>query len=171
MAYPSSVHTDFLEWFKAISTAAIGLTIGAIAVFIASKQKDIPREQREIAAAKLKLDLFHRRFDIFSKARDFMEDALNKAALAREFRVTTPFHPFIAEARFLFGKDIEIYLSQAAVNWANLWDLSLHAHQAGNIVPAEDVDKREKLCSWFAHERNGHVADVFAPYLDFQHWK
>lgn len=54
-----------LELVKGVPTVLVTLLIGVIATYIAWRQCKVAKEQRRIAHAKLNLDLFQRRYEIF----------------------------------------------------------------------------------------------------------
>lgn len=153
------------ELIKGIPTAIAALIIGLMAASIAYRQY-------KVAEAKLKLDLFERRYAIFSKTQTILSRANMIGVMTDEnAALNNPFGPFIAEARFLFGEQIETYLKTASANFAELWAIALRTEANQQVVPIEDIQQRTAIVRWFIHESAEGVQKIFGPYLDFENWK
>jgi hypothetical protein len=149
------------ELAKGIPAAFVTLIIGAIAAYIAWRQ-------HETAKAKLKLDLFDKRYEIFEETWSYLSQA---AKLAQN---PDPFHPFtniIPRAGFLFGSDIEKYLRTASEKQTQLWSINAKSKSNNNIIAPEDIDRLALLESWFFNEASIGAKQVFGSYLNFEEWK
>src|SRR5713226_869539 len=101
MAEPIAVYVLpwWMQWAQVIGVACIS----GLGAWIAYRQS-------RIATAKLNLDLYDRRFKVFEAARTCLVFALQKADVTQE--VMNTFHLGVADAIFLFDKDIEDYLEK-----------------------------------------------------------
>jgi hypothetical protein len=98
----------FATIIAAAAAAWITLSFNSRQLQIARDQMLIADGQKKIAAAKLNLDLFDRRFAIFEAARKLLIEIVQHdhvdASDINKFNIRT------ADAVFLFDKDIETYL-------------------------------------------------------------
>lgn len=151
---------------QGVPAALVALTVGIAGAFIAWRQYATAR-------AKLKLDLFERRYEIFmavwthlsfikEHGCELMNESGPKYEAFKEFRNNIP------QSGFLFGRDIERYLSEINQNQMDLWGLEIHSGLRA-LSPSESVKKSE-LTAWF--DRESRYAKVrFKPYLDLRKWK
>jgi hypothetical protein len=126
----------WVQWAQAIAL----LVISVVGVWIASKQW-------RIAAAKLNLDLYDRRFAVFDAARNLILGVLQHgAALPKDlnaFRLGT------ADAGFLLNDDIEKYLDQLD---KKVWHLVMLLERKTQVerTSADDDDGRVKVADQVA---------------------
>jgi hypothetical protein len=139
------------------------LVIGLIAAMIAYNQY-------RVARAKLKLDLFDRRYAIFLEIWRILSEVVSQG-VQRTGGLSTPFNNFIPQSAFLFGPDIEAYLNKAVSQWALLWAIQARTQGNGNIVQAADIAKQAELMRWFFEEASHGAKRIFGEYLEFKHWK
>src|ERR1017187_8988162 len=133
------------EIVKNLPTTAV-----ALAVFFVSYA------QYTVAQGKLKHDLFERRHAIFQKLWEILsQTALHGAREGGPTGLATPFNNFAPEAKFLFGKKIERYISDAATKWANLKALEAESLRTGN------AEKIATLQEWFHKEADKDVKKLF----------
>jgi hypothetical protein len=155
--------TICFEMMKGVPAAFVTLIIGAIAGAITWRQY-------KVAQAKLKLDLFERRYAIFHKVWEICSETFGHGASSVKFGelgLSTPFTSFRPEAAFLFGKEIEAYIDELSKNWAQLRALEALPLR----VAATNVQPTPSLQEYFLEQANGGVKDRFAPFLDFANWK
>jgi len=150
--------TICFELIKGLPAAFIALVIGAIAAIIAYRQY-------QVAHAKLKLDLFEMRFAIFSRTWEILSETATQGTRVRNYGLGNPFSNFIPEAAFLFGKDVEEYLSMAVKQWTELWGI-----EAEPNVPRH-AERRAELERWFFQEASTGAKKLFGRYLNFDTWK
>lgn len=106
--------TWVMEEAKLIVTGTITLVAAVATVFIqvgmkriAQRQADIAQEGKSVAAAKLKLDLFEKRFEIYRAARDFIVCCgFHNQVTDEDFE---DFELGIKGARWLFDEQMEAY--------------------------------------------------------------
>lgn len=154
--------------------AATAPTLAIVAGYIAWQQKNIANEQKETAkrvadlnAAKIKLDLYERRFAVFKATVDFLETALRARSLT--MNECNTFRRVAQQAPFLFETDLGDLLIEI------LRRVSVMA-TAHDMLDDKDLgtDVRIKLASdmmtefhWL-EEQHAELALKFRPYLDFQ---
>ena len=130
----------------------------------------INRHQANIAEAKLKLDLFDKRYPIFLQTWQIMSEVVSKGTREKNYGLGNPFSNFMPQARFLFGRDIEAYLSHAVKQWTDLYAIEAEIGNAGARA-SEYAKRRSDLLQWFFDQASTGVKDLFGPYLDFENWK
>jgi hypothetical protein len=130
----------------------------------------IARHQTAVAEAKLKLDLFEKRYPIFLRAWKIMSRVVGKGTLEPNYGLGNPFSNFIPRARFLFGAEVEAYLRDAVKKWIDLHTIESELGGAG-IRAADYAERRRELVDWFETQANTGVKALFGPYLDFDEWR
>jgi hypothetical protein len=162
MASPACVQGSIcFELVKGIPAAIAALVVGSIATGIAYRQY-------RVAQAKLKLDLFDKRYAIFLETWTILSEAVIKGTRERQWGLATPFNNFLPQASFLFGQRVTSYLNTASKNWT-----SLHAFEgdgAANLTPAQ-LEESKALRQWFEDEAKEGCRKVFGRYLNFERWK
>jgi hypothetical protein len=158
--------SDCFEWVKTIAPVIVTVIFGALAYAIT-------RRQNKVAEAKLKLDLFERRFKIFQLIWDAALDTARRGARVQERdNLFTPFSNFIPEAAFLFGKDIEFYILELADQWTALHRFeSSDFERMMNSTGTQPSSGLLELRAWFSVQANTVLKSKFSPYLDFSNWK
>lgn len=152
------VGSDCLEWIKVISPAVVALVIGLIAAGIAWRQY-------RVAQAKLKLDLFDKRIDVFNVVWQF----LSAAVMQEDLHPLSGYSNVIPKARFLFGRDMAAYLEDASKRHTELWVLKKKI--ANGNATHQEIDRVADLSNWFYAQASTIVKARFAPYLDFERWR
>jgi hypothetical protein len=147
------------ELVKGLPAAVVALIIGLIAAGIAYRQY-------KVAQAKLKLDLFERRFVIFHKTWEILSETATKGTREHNYGLATPFNNFLPEAAFLFGPDVEKYLDNTATKWTELYGIEGDTNNA-----ARHAAKKAELQGWFFDQANKGVKEIFGRYLNFHKWK
>src|SRR5215469_7217051 len=135
----------------ALVTSAVGILGGLIA-----------RHQTKVAQAKLKLDLFDKRYPIFLETWKLMSETVGKGTRETNYGLGTPFNNFIPQARFLFGEDMERYLTEAAAKWIELHTIE-SVIAVGGPRPADCPQKKNDLFGWFKEEADTGVKKRFDP--------
>jgi hypothetical protein len=157
--------SDCFEWIKVLAPTAVAFIFGGIAARITWKQG-------EVAEAKLKLDLFERRYAIFEKVWGITSEIfkygpnLSRGNGLRLFG--TPFNDIKPEASFLFGKEIDAYISELATKWSEY----RAQVQLNDDDPRKSAEREQAIQMYFLEQANdGHVKARFAPFLDLANWK
>jgi L-serine deaminase len=149
----------FIALVQGTPAALVTLIIGLIALQVALRQASV-------AEAKLKLDLFEKRYPIFQETWEIMSEVVMKGTRHKHYGLSNPFANFRPRARFLFGQEVEAYLSEAAKKWVDL-----HAYEAECSDPnsaAQNAAKAAELTNWFSEQASTGLKDLFAPYLEFK---
>jgi hypothetical protein len=116
------------------------------------------------------LDLFEKRYPIFLRVWKIMSGVVTRGTRDKNYGLSTPFNNFVPRARFLFGPEIEAYLSEAARKWARLHALEAEIGGAG-VRAADYAEQRSALLEWFDTQAKTGVKDLFGPYLNFEKWR
>lgn len=146
------------EIIKGLPSAVVALVIGLIAARIAG-------QQNATSKAKLKFDLFDKRYEIFQQTWSFLSQASQIA------KNESPFHSFtnlIPQAGFLFGSDIEKYLNVVSQKHTKLWAIYIETKANNDVVPHNHIETLKELENWFLNEAGSGVKLVFSPYLSFE---
>ena len=152
------------ELIKGLPAAFVTLIIGVIAAAIAFRQY-------RVAKAKLKLDLFEKRYAIFQQVwAIFSEVVLDGGVKKNNYGLATPFNNFLPQAAFLFGKSIENYLAEAVKKWTEMGTAETYIEQQGADLQ-QWAEKRRVLSIWFEEQASRGLKRVFGPYLNFEEWK
>jgi hypothetical protein len=155
---------------QGLPAALVALTVGIVGGIIAHRQA-------AVAKAKLKLDLFEKRYPIFQETWEIMSEVARKGtsaksdgfAPAKNYGLGNPFSNFMPQARFLFGKEIYAYLSDAVDKWAELYRYEAERDDAH--AAAQHAARVRELKNWFHTQASTGLRELFAPYLDFENWR
>ena len=154
--------SDCFKWIKTIAPVIVTMIFGAIAIYFT-------RRQNKVAEAKLKLDLFERRYAIFKKVWEITSATGRHGSRASQkmMNFATPFNNFRPEAAFLFGSGMQDYIDELSHNWDQLY--------AQEGMRDDDKLKSDELITqlknYFLEQASGGVKDRFSPFLDFANWK
>lgn len=147
---------------QGIPAGVVTLTVGIVGGFIAYRQA-------AVAKAKLKLDLFEKRYPIFQQTWEIMSEVVMKGTREKNYGLSHPFANFMPQARFLYGKEVEAYLSDAVSKW-----LERNAYEAERDDPAaaaQHAARVRELKNWFHAQASTGLRVLFDPYLDFEKWR
>jgi hypothetical protein len=150
------------ELLKGLPAALIVLVLGLLAAGIAYRRV-------QVAQARLKFDLFDRRFALFLEVKKVLSDVAG-SGVYRAGGLLSPFNAIIPQAAFLFGPDVERYLQKAVRQWVALWALQMQPPEGGAGVQPSDIIQAAKLTRWFAQEANEGAKQLFGKYLDLSRW-
>jgi|ERR1017187_1960614 hypothetical protein len=140
-----------------IATLIVGLAV----VFIAW-------QQWRVSHAKLRLDLFDRRYKVYEATRKFLAGIMSEATFSDSQLFT--FYAGTSDAEFLFDSEVLDYLTQIrkrAVDMRlknKLWQ-SQQGEERTRLIEAE----HEHLM-WLTEQLTG-ASKVFAPYLSYANIK
>lgn len=162
----------WMEILKVLVTTAATGVAAFFAIKISEGQLGIARQQAmtassaaKTAQAKLNLDLFHLRYDLFEKVWDFLSGPIQ----TENTDLTHPhFTNLIPKARFLFGDEIANFMLEASKNRTALAMLLKRQSKGG--LDDRSSDQMMELQTWFYDEASScHYR--FADYLDFSTWR
>lgn len=163
-----------LEIAKLLTTVIAAGVAAFVAWKIGSSQRDIAKRQaetasaaKEVAHAKLNLDLFEQRYAVFETVWWFLSGVVQDPMK----EITDPlFTNEIPKAQFLFGKPIADFMRQASTKQTELQILERKmASVTYQLVETENLRVLE-LQTWFYDEAN-NCFKRFGDYLDFSSWK
>ncbi len=103
--------TICFEWMKGMPAAIIAVAGVLITGFIAYRQY-------AVAKAKLKLDLFDKRYAIYQEIWEILSGVVINGT--KRNGLYTPFNNLRPKVRYLFGTKIAEYVDQMATNWTRL---------------------------------------------------
>lgn len=154
------------QMVQGIPSAMVALTVGIVGAYIAWRQYATAR-------AKLKLDLFTLRYELFMAVWTHLSHIKQIGAEVKEshrsqYEAYKNFRNNLPQAGFLFGKDIERYLEEIDKNQFDLWGLELKLEKGG--LDQAEAAQREALKTWFDQEART-AKNKFKPYLDLRNWK
>jgi len=129
------------ELAKGIPAAMVALAIGIPTIAIAVRQYLLSK-------AKLKLDLFDKRFKVYEEIHEGFTSVL------------------LEELTGTHEPDIDSIWKR----WDRLGEITGRREQNnGNVLP-EDADAFKELTLWFNKESNSGIHEKFAKYLRFDKW-
>jgi hypothetical protein len=154
---PTSALPLWLQYGQAIALVAIPM-VGAW----------IAWQQMQISRAKLKGDLYDRRYKIYEATRDILSHTLVHAAMSndsfREFSLRTE------EATFLFRGDVVEFLKSIRTNASSLLVFGDTLRQGGlNEDQRRDYAHRKAKALEKLNEEIERMQAVFRPYLRLDH--
>lgn len=147
---------------QGIPAGFVTLTVGIVGGIIAYRQA-------AVAKAKLKLDLFEKRYPIFQQTWEIMSEVVMKGTREKNYGLSHPFASFMPQARFLFGKEVDAYLSDAVSKWAELH--GYEGEREDRHAAAQHAARVRELKNWFHEQASTGLKALFGPYLDFEKWR
>lgn len=150
------------ELIKGLPAAFVAQVIGLIAAGIAYRQYTVAR-------AKLNLDLFEKRYQIFEKTWGFLSSAVQVGPPESGF--SSPFDNLVPQASFLFGNQVEEYMRTASRHMTELWMINTRAKARPGVMAPEDIAREKELLEWFLNQAREGAKQVFGQYLDFSAWR
>ena len=171
-----------------VTTAATGVA-ALFAIKIASSQRDIARRQwataneaREIAAAKLNLDLFKERLACFNATWAIFTAGLHGREVTPE---VDAFYEMLPRAHFLFDSDVNDYLDliREKVQRVRMTGAMLRANaetakamdspvalKANGEAAKVLLDEQALIIGWML-EQAGPCKAIFGRYMKFGNWR
>jgi hypothetical protein len=149
---------------KGVPAAFVTLIIGGIAAGITLRQY-------YVAKAKLKLDLFDKRYSIFHQTWVLLSQAVVGGTREKNYGLATPFNNFLPEAAFLFGPEISAYLDECTKNWAELSGLQAEKSDAVGTDKQKNIARTSEVENWFFDQASKGAKAKFGKYLNFENWK
>jgi hypothetical protein len=145
-------------------TTLLGPLIVSIGVALLGYfQYRVAKAQKEIAQAKLRADLFDRRYEVFLDVWQALSSVSVNDSVTAHGGFGTPFNKLRGKSLFLFGHDIDNYISEAHSKWVKL----------GGLIRGDDPKTafdRAEIEGWFYEQANGAARARFEPYLSFKNW-
>lgn len=133
------------EMLKGVPAVVVSLILGSIAAYIAFRQY-------RVAHAKLKLDLFEKRFQIYLRTAHFLSQLWMTGVPEDDPNAVPIFRGQIGGAVFLFEKDVSDFLEEVA---------------AKADSPPEQNDEVKR----WAETRFKTLETRFQPYMTLSNWR
>jgi hypothetical protein len=152
------------EMMKGVPAAFVTLIIGGIAGLLTLRQY-------QVAKAKLKLDLFEKRYAIFHKTWVILSDVVIRGTREDHHGLATPFNNFLPEAAFLFGNEIFEYLDELSTKWNELHGLQGERIDLAGPERLKNIARTSELEKWFFDQASTEAKLRFSSYMDFKNWK
>ena len=141
------------------------IIVGILVVFMAYRQFVLANE-------KLKLDLFEKRFAIYTGVESFLTYIIGGESATHETITFERLHKFWYETRyapFLYDNDILIYLEEINKKAAKLQIIEQQM-QSNPQDYTNLFDEKSVINEWFLNQLS-RLKDIFSPYLKFKTWK
>lgn len=143
-----------MEFIKTIPVIIIGLIAAGIAL-----------RQYQTAKAKLNLDLFEKRYEIFELTRKELIDSFtDKKTFNPEFLNSVP------KSLFLFGSEIQNYLEQIIQQKGTLLSITSKSERDMPLT-AKDENRFFTSAQWLTNELEVGATEKFGKYMNFEEWK
>jgi len=115
--------------------------------------------QLRLQNAKLRHDLFDRRFEVYRSVRDFVHTLMTKGSVERRDLDALTKHAMAVE--FLFKKEIVSFMNEAYERAVNLceWDIQRQKH--GGELPEPDERSYQETRMWFSHSATAQLKNLF----------
>jgi hypothetical protein len=155
---------------SAISTKLIeGIPAGIVALIVAGVASLIAFNQFRVAKAKLNLDLFEKRMEVFNAVVELLKACAMQAPV--NDKVLREYMSKMASAKFLYGDSVYEYMHVVAKkNFEMVALIVVRSKVEGDIIrSAEHADVME-CQSWFLDQFGEHQK-LFEPFLSFSEWR
>jgi hypothetical protein len=151
----SESNIDWASVLAALAPIAVSLATLVLGCFAFS----IAKEQKRIAAEKLKLDLFDRRFKCYEKISKTLDQVTQNAKLTKvdfiEYRLN------VFETRWLFGDEVFSFLDGEYKNKL----LLLTKLGSKKQLNSDEIEQESTLLNEITHSFDEEVTALFEPYL------
>jgi hypothetical protein len=146
--------------------AAFGpVIIGAVALKLQQRQKDVQAHQSHIEARQYKLGLFDKRFEIYSLTQAFLSCVITSPRQLGSN--TNAFFRDTIHSKFLFGVDITGYLEEIYKRANELVRTTQARRSAPSMKQKDDLGRQmDEDESWFM-EQFEVSRELFGSYMNF----
>ncbi|KWA37462.1 hypothetical protein WL27_17510 [Burkholderia multivorans] len=155
--------TVCFELVKGVPTALVALLVGGVAASIAWRQY-------RVARAKLNLDLFEKRYELFKIVWEYLSGVVVDGTPAIISPEKLALVNLIPKIEFLFGKSVAEYVNIIHAKATELWLIDQHTKQNGSVMRPEHIQRHVDLLEWFSHEAMTGARQRFGGYLNFEEW-
>ncbi|WP_446326014.1 hypothetical protein [Burkholderia pseudomallei] len=143
----------------AVVTIAVAIGTGAIAW-----------RQYHVAKAKLNLDLFEKRYELFTLMWGYLSE-MTRGPTQRRAQLRVDFTNSIPKLEFLCGASMTAYARFIIQQAGEFESIEFRTKENGRVVPPEDVNRRHELMKWFWEESSEGLRRRFGEFLDFEKWR
>lgn len=160
----SGAQSIWFELVKGVPTAVVALVVGIVGGLIAWRQY-------RVARAKLNLDLFEKRYELFMVVWTFVSSVVQGGVRRLNSQERVEMTNQIPKMEFLFGNDLAEYVRKISAQHASLLSIQQATLRNNNVMPEEHVQAHLELMKWFADEASDGVRARFGEYLNFEEWR
>lgn len=164
MDFACNVNTLCFELMKGVPPASVAVVVALVGGFVTW-------QQYRVAKAKLNLDLFERRYEIFETVWGHLSKAVQTGPSAPLSGDAGELTNVIPKTEFLFGPDLAEYIRQIHAKSTELWMIGKRTEASGDVMRQEDVERHSELMTWFANQASEGAKATFGRYLDFTEWR
>ena len=157
-----------INWIIELLKITPSIIIGLIAALIAWQQAEISKEQKQIAQAKLKLDLFLKRLAVYEEVSRLVDAAKNLDDIYEAAPAIKRLIEISHETTFLFGYEVNDMIKKMALAVTDLAKGIKATAANDNVVPEQVLPLIRRANEFF---ENVDIESVFRPYLDLSQWK
>lgn len=156
-----------VNWALELLKVMPSFIIGLIAALIAWQQAQISKEQKRIAQAKLKLDLFVKRLAVYEEVAKLVDAAKNLNDMDAATSAIKQLLKTSHEATFLFGNDVNKLIEELALSVAELGKSIKATVENNGVVPVQTLPQMHSANNFL---RTVDIEVVFRPYLELSQW-
>lgn len=160
----SGAQTIWFELVKGVPAAVVALVVGIVGGLIAWRQY-------RVARAKLNLDLFEKRYELFMVVWTFVSSVVQGGVRRLNSPERVEMINQIPKMEFLFGHELAEYVRKISAQHGSLWSIQQATAQNNNVMPQAHVQAHLELMQWFADEASDGVRARFGAYLNFEEWR
>ncbi|WP_186057788.1 hypothetical protein [Burkholderia gladioli] len=156
-------HSLCFELMKGAPAAVVAVFGSALAAMIAYRQY-------RVAKAKLNLDLFEKRYELFEQVWALASAVMHGKVVGMFDPVRLNVTNALPKIEFLFGAAIAAYVREINESSAELYQLHRMMTQPGYAMSAKNTERRHSLIAWFGEQAQGGCQARFGEYLDVAKW-
>ncbi|KWD57257.1 hypothetical protein WL68_02715 [Burkholderia cepacia] len=160
----SGAQSIWFELVKGVPAAIVALVVGIVGGLIAWRQY-------RVARAKLNLDLFEKRYDLFMVVWTFVSGVVQGSEQRFNSQERIAMINLLPKMEFLFGNDLAEYVREINSRHASLWSINNAVARNNDVMPEEHAQEHLELMKWFAGEALHGVRKRFGEYLNFEEWR
>lgn len=154
--------------FCSQGTICFELLKGIPAFCVAIAVAIVAWRQYLVSKAKLNLDLYKERYEIFEETWEFLS---NPSATTNSLGYSPKFTNLIPRAEFLFGEEIGEYMSTISFKVTQMKMIDLKIRASNNVMQPDDIYTYTQLTNWISTEATSGAKKKFGQYLNFSEWQ
>lgn len=120
-----------------------------------------------VSKAKLNLDLYKERYEIFEETWGFLS---NPSTTTNSLGYSPKFTNLIPRAEFLFGSEIGEYMRTISLKVTQLKMIDLKTQANNAVMQPNDINEYTQLSQWIYAEATIGAKEKFGKYLNFSQW-
>ncbi|MEB2604628.1 hypothetical protein SB384_33775 [Burkholderia cenocepacia] len=163
MANACAAQTIWCELAKGVPAAVVALVVAIGTGAIAWRQY-------RVAKAKLNLDLFEKRYELFTTVWEFASLVVQAGPPALQSPERIAMKNLNPKIEFLFGEEVAEYVREINSRATNLWAINQATKSNNDVMRPEHIQQHHDLMNWFADAAIQGVRDRFGVYLNFEEW-